>query len=99
MAKNSKNTPNQGNDDHFPINVIDFYISTHGWFAHEVGAYIRLRLHEWERGHLPEDPIRLARISGMEPEDFNKVWDSVLKDQFEKTESGYVNHPRHWRML
>jgi uncharacterized protein YdaU (DUF1376 family) len=45
--------------------------------AAEFGAYMRLLCYQWEHGAIPSDKRKLARITGMEREEFTDVWESI----------------------
>jgi uncharacterized protein YdaU (DUF1376 family) len=49
----------------FPFYVQDFIYGTRLMTAEEVGGYIRLLCHQWDKGHLPDDDDVLKRISGI----------------------------------
>jgi uncharacterized protein YdaU (DUF1376 family) len=49
----------------FPFYVGDFVRDTMHLSAEETGAYVLLICHYWERGGLPAEPERLARIAKM----------------------------------
>jgi uncharacterized protein YdaU (DUF1376 family) len=48
----------------FPFYASDFLTSTGSMSNEEVGAYIKLLCHQWDKGVLPKDPVRLARLAG-----------------------------------
>ncbi len=48
----------------FPFYASDFKTSTESYTNEEVGAYIRLLCSQWDKGVLPSDPSRLARMAG-----------------------------------
>jgi uncharacterized protein YdaU (DUF1376 family) len=47
----------------FLLYASDFYSSTADMSAEEVGVYIRLLCQQWDRGHLPEEAAKLARLA------------------------------------
>ena len=49
----------------FPFYVQDFIYGTRLMTAEEVGGYIRLLCHQWDKGHLPDDDEVLKRIAGI----------------------------------
>ena len=48
----------------FQFYATDFYAGTSDMSAEEVGAYIRLLCYQWDKGLLPNDDEKLARIAG-----------------------------------
>ena len=51
----------------FQFYADDFLGGTCDMTAEEVGAYIRLLCHQWNKGGIPNDPERLARMAGVMP--------------------------------
>ena len=49
----------------FQLYADDFLGGTADMSAEEVGAYIRLLCHQWNKGGLPNDPDRLAKMAGL----------------------------------
>jgi uncharacterized protein YdaU (DUF1376 family) len=75
----------------FPLYTADFLVSTSSFTNEEVGAFIRLLSHEWDKGVLPADMSRLARLAGYaDAHAFALLWD-VLKDKFTAVKDGFVN--------
>ncbi len=56
----------------------------------EKGVYIDLLAHQHQKGSLPSDINRLARLSGLSITEFEPIW-SVLSCKFIPTETGLVN--------
>jgi uncharacterized protein YdaU (DUF1376 family) len=56
----------------------------------EKGVYIDLLCHQHQKGSLPKDTERLARIVGLNPETFLKIWD-VIKIHFNQVDDRLVN--------
>ncbi len=69
----------------------DFYIDTAEWDPYEVGVYTRLLLCEWANGSLPNDMIKLQRISGSSPKRFQKASKTVLNKFKLNGEGRYIN--------
>lgn len=63
----------------FQIYAADLYVDTNEWTCEEVGAYTRLLMSEWVNGDLPSDPSRLARITGQNQKQFQKVVSQIMK--------------------
>jgi len=63
----------------FQIYAADLYVDTNEWTCEEVGAYTRLLMSEWVNGDLPDDPKRLARITGQDLKRFQKVSPQLLR--------------------
>ena len=75
----------------FPFYASDFKTSTESYTNEEVGAYIRLLCSQWDKGVLPSDPSRLARMAGYaDANAFASLWD-ILRDKFSQTKDGYIN--------
>lgn len=55
----------------------DWLEGTAEFMLDEKGAYIDLLAHQHQKGNLPSDPKRLARIVGLSLEDFNRVWIAI----------------------
>lgn len=70
----------------------DFLRVTAGWTLEERGALMMLTIAQWEHGHLPDDPARLARIAQTDSETFERVWPTV-STQFVQIGLGLVNEP------
>lgn len=56
----------------------------------EKGVYIDLLCHQHQRGDLPSDPRRLARIVGLSTEEFEPIW-QVLGEKFVANGNRLVN--------
>lgn len=70
----------------FPLYYNDIDRSTRDWTDEEFGCYMRLLMHQWDKGEIPKDPQRLARIVTS----LGSSWVQVgLK--FTETEKGYIN--------
>lgn len=59
--------------DWFPIYWQRFIIGTLDMSAEEIGAYILLLIHEWDKGFLPEDQQELKKISRLSYKKLTKV--------------------------
>lgn len=46
----------------FPLYYNDIDRSTRDWTDEEFGCYMRLLMHQWDKGEIPKDPQRLSRI-------------------------------------
>ena len=49
--------------DWFPIYWQRFIIGTLDMSAEEIGAYILLLIHQWDKGFIPENPQEIKKIS------------------------------------
>ena len=49
-------------DPVLPLYYNDITSSTQDWSDEEFGAYMRLLIHQWDKGGIPNDPVRLNRI-------------------------------------
>jgi uncharacterized protein YdaU (DUF1376 family) len=68
----------------------DFIAATRHLALAERGAYRELLDYQWEMGGLPKDPVRLARLLVVTPEEFAPIW-AAISDKFEESPSGLVN--------
>jgi uncharacterized protein YdaU (DUF1376 family) len=67
-------------------------MDTAGWTPTEVGVYLRLLLHEWVNGALPNDINALARISGADRKTMGKFWSTCVGKKFsQNSEGGWEN--------
>ncbi len=67
----------------------DFLMGTLDFTAEEVGGYIRLLIHQWDKGSLPNDDKKLIKLSGMKPKSLETV-----KQKFELNEDGNLRNKR-----
>lgn len=74
-------------DPVFPLYYNDIDRSTKTWTDEEFGAYMRLLMEQWDKGHLPNDYQRLTRIATS----LDKNW-SLLKDKFPAS-NGVLKNP------
>lgn len=71
----------------FPLYHKDFSDSVTSWSDEEVGAYMRLLIHQWSNGCIPKEMNRLRRIS----DSVEKNW-LLIKTKFTiETEHGFQN--------
>jgi len=63
----------------------------------EKGVYIDLLAFQHQRGYLPTDPKRLAKMVGISVDEFSKIWE-VISDKFDRTEDRLVNQRLHLEM-
>lgn len=62
------------------IMVADELAETAGLTAAEFGAYSRLKMHYWRnKGPLPDDDMRLARLAGMPPQEWEDARHAIAK--------------------
>lgn len=67
----------------------DFSSGTLTLSTEEVGAYILLMCHCWDKGHIPTDLKLLARIAKLPPARMRKVWES-LRPKFQPIDDGLI---------
>lgn len=75
------------NGPSFQLYAADLYVDTNEWTCEEMGAYTRLLMSEWVNGDLPDDPKRLARITGQDLKRFQKVSPQLMR-KFQKNGKG-----------
>lgn len=78
----------------FQLYASDFYVDTAGWTAAEVGAYLRLLLHQWVEGPLENKMTVLARIAGVDPRNMQKMWSTVIAKKFTADDAGMLFNKR-----
>jgi len=69
-----------------PLYFKDLNETTKDWFDEEFGAYVRLLIHQWSQGVVPEEMKRLVKIA----ESAEKNW-HVIGKKFSKTKNGLQN--------
>ncbi|MCP3916162.1 MAG: YdaU family protein [bacterium] len=88
MAKAQENRPKGYELDGSPAWIalwIDRLLAaTDDWTPEEFGAYMRLLLKQGQRGFLPANPRRLARMTGLSLTEFEELWRSLLRAKFEE---------------
>lgn len=72
-----------------PLYYNDINSSTEHWSDEEFGAYMRLLIHQWDKGFIPDDHTRLRRIA----DTAKKHW-KILKQKFVKGEDGLLRNTR-----
>jgi len=70
----------------FPLYYNDIDRSTRDWTDEEFGAYVRLLVHQWDKGCLPNDYQRLTRIATS----LDTNW-GMLKSKFPENGVGLKN--------
>jgi len=73
-----------------PFYVRDHLSGTRSLTLAERGLHTDLLFFEWDTGPLPNDPKRLARMVGVDVEEFKALW-PALQSKFVLTEAGIVN--------
>ena len=58
----------------FPLYPDKFLTSTNTWELEERGLYITLLCDEWSNGPLENNPKKLAKIAGISPKKFEKLF-------------------------
>lgn len=56
-----------------PLHIPDYRADTGHLSTIEHGAYLLLIMHYWMKGGLPDDDARLARITGMDPQQWSEA--------------------------
>jgi uncharacterized protein YdaU (DUF1376 family) len=69
----------------------DWLEGTAEYMPDEKGVYIDLLCHQHQKGSLPEDTIRLARMVGLPHEKFLEIW-KVINLNFNRSDNRLVNH-------
>jgi uncharacterized protein YdaU (DUF1376 family) len=73
-----------------PFYYRDFLASTMGWSTTERGAYLLLLFAQWEAGPIDSDPVVLASIAGVTPEEMRQMWKRIGR-KFRDTPEGLIN--------
>ncbi|WP_407265209.1 DUF1376 domain-containing protein [Tenacibaculum maritimum] len=68
----------------------DFLEGTADLSVEEFGAFTRLIFHQHQRGFLPKNLKKLARLSGVSYSEFEEIWGEISA-KFTLSDSGYVN--------
>lgn len=75
-------------DDHwFKLYYRLLVLSTQGWKDDEFGAYVRLLIHQFDKGGLPDDPGEISKLITT----YKKNW-PLLSKKFNKTEDGLLRN-------
>lgn len=73
----------------FQFYVQDFLMGTLEFTAEQVGGYIRLLCHQWDKGGLPDDDKKLMQLSGMKAKALPEV-----KVKFMRNDDGQLRNVR-----
>jgi uncharacterized protein YdaU (DUF1376 family) len=73
-----------------PFMVKDWIAATMHWPCAERGAYISFLAFQWVNNFLPAEDVQLARIAGIEPAQFERVW-ATVGQKFDADERGLFN--------
>ena len=73
----------------FQFYVQDFLMGTLEFTAEQVGGYIRLLCHQWDKGGLPDDDKKLIQLSGMKAKSLPEV-----KVKFIRNDDGQLRNVR-----
>ncbi len=79
-----------GKDPAFLFYSKDWITGTADFMPEEKGVYIDLLCYQHQKGSLPLEPSRLARIAGLNIDDFNRIWGKI-KTKFILQDYGYIN--------
>lgn len=74
----------------FQFYAKDFLVGTMEMSLAELGAYIRLLAWSWDKGPVPEDEGRRAKILGVSRLALGKVWPGI-SDKWASSEGGLIN--------
>lgn len=75
-------------DDHwFKFYYRLMVVSTQGWKDDEFGAYVRLLIHQFDKGGLPDDPGELSKLIST----FKKNWPALSK-KFKRGDDGLLRN-------
>jgi len=78
----------------FQLYASDFLVDTLDWSATQVGIYFRLLMYEWVNGSIPNDCIRMARISGIDVGNFKKCYLQDIEKKFTVNSGGELINAR-----
>lgn len=73
---------------YFPFMYQRFLTSTYGWSEEQIGAYLLLLIHQFDRGFVPDDLKEVKKISKFAA----KNW-SFFDEKFPKSDSGVRINP------
>lgn len=85
----SDDTTTPGKSPAFQFYPKDFTSGTLTLSTEEVGAYILLMCHCWDKGSVPANLTLMARIARLSPAKMRKAWDA-LSAKFRATDAGYI---------
>jgi len=71
----------------FPLYPADFFMDTITWELEELGLYNRLLYVEWINGPLENEIKKLAKIAGISPKKFTKIY-KIMSTKFIHTADG-----------
>ena len=71
----------------------DFRVGVLTMDLDQIGAYVLLLCEEWDKGFLPNDHVKLAKICQTTPEIFNRVWGEI-QDKFHSDGNGRLINDR-----
>lgn len=74
----------------FQFYAADFLVGTLEMTLQEIGLYIKLLALSWDKGALPNDSARLARLAGIPERDFKALW-IMVSEKWELTDAGFIN--------
>ncbi|MCI0596973.1 MAG: DUF1376 domain-containing protein, partial [candidate division Zixibacteria bacterium] len=78
---------------YMPLYVGDFIRDTRNLSTEQVGAYMLLLMAQWQTGKLPDDPVQLARIAGVEAERWGEV-SRLIMGYFRRVKGGALVQKR-----
>ena len=80
-----------GKSPAFQLYAADFYMDTAAWGPEEVGVYFKLLMYEWVNKTIPNNMVRMARVSGLSPTKFTKTFKIISPKFVEKDEENFIN--------
>ena len=78
----------------FQFYAADFLVGTSSMTCAEVGIYIRLLCHQWDRGGLPNDPEALAKLAMIHADGLDSTAIAPLMAKFQQCEDGLLRNER-----
>jgi uncharacterized protein YdaU (DUF1376 family) len=78
----------------FQFYAKDFDTGTRALSTEEVGAYIRLLCHQWDKGSIPTSVDRLSMIAGLTVQRMRRVWQQVAEFFIPGDTQGTLINPR-----
>ena len=78
----------------FQFYAADFLVGTSSMTCAEVGIYIRLLCHQWDRGGLPNDPEALAKLAMIHSDGLDSTAIAPLMAKFQQCEDGLLRNER-----
>ena len=71
----------------YPLYYSDFFTATDLWDEAEKWMYLKFLIHQWDKGHLPNNEKQLANLARCTIEEFRERWE-IVKTKFKQDENG-----------